>query len=164
LRHSIISGDEGYFNSLNVSLMLLGPGECIRYREQVRIELIEMGFKRVILMEEEIDKLKDISLDDKFHRIIDEKDPSMFIAFFHNGVRMEGVTFELGWLCCKYHATALNQKLKILTEKNYDVSKTTPYISSILQRVLKSEFDESKIYSKASERISKWALDLVLTH
>jgi CHAT domain-containing protein len=35
----------------------------------------------------------------------------------------------------KQRHTALNQKLKILTEKNYDLSKTTPYISSILQRV-----------------------------
>jgi hypothetical protein len=76
LGHNIISGNERYFNSLNVSLMLLGPGECIGYREQVRIELIEMGIKRVILMEEEIDKLKDISLDDKFHRIVDEEDLS----------------------------------------------------------------------------------------
>jgi uncharacterized protein with ATP-grasp and redox domains len=60
---------------------------------------------------------------------------------------------------CVYRA----QALKILTEKNYDLSETTAYISSILQRVLKSEFDESRPYSKASERISKWALDLVLT-
>jgi hypothetical protein len=158
-----MAGNERYFNSLNVGLMLLGPGERKDYREQIRIELIERGITRVILMEEEIEKLKDISLDDKFHRIIEEKNPTLFIAFFHNGVRMDGVTFEIGWLCCKYCAPALNKKLKILTEKNYDLSETTPYISSILQRVLKSEFDESRPYSKASERITKWALDLVLT-
>jgi hypothetical protein len=151
--------NERYFDSLNVGLMLLGPGERKDFREQVRIELIERGITRVILMEEEIEKLKDISLEDKFHRIIEEKNPTLFIAFFHNGVRMDGVTFEIGWLCCKYRA----QALKILTEKNYDLSETTAYISSILQRVLKSEFDESRPYSKASERISKWALDLVLT-
>jgi hypothetical protein len=144
--------------------MLLEPGECIEYRKQIRIELIEMGITGVILMEEEIDKLKDITLDDKFHRIIDEKTPSLFIAFFHNGVRWDGVTFELGWLCCKYRATDLNQKLKILTEKNFDLSETTSYISSILQRVVKCEFDDLKKYSKASERISKWVLDLVLKH
>jgi hypothetical protein len=142
--------------------MLLGPGEYIDYRKKVRIELIEMGITGVILMEDEIDKLKDISLDDKFHRIINEKNPSLFIAFFHNGARMDGVIFELGWLCCKYPATALNQKLKFLTEKNCDLSKRTPYISSMLQRVLKCEFDDSKPYSKASERISKWVFGLVL--
>jgi hypothetical protein len=94
-----MAGNERYFDSLNVGLMLLGPGERKDFREQVRIELIERGITRVILMEEEIEKLKDISLEDKFHRIIEEKNPTLFIAFFHNGVRMDGVTFEIGWLC-----------------------------------------------------------------
>jgi hypothetical protein len=112
-----MAGNERYFDSLNVGLMLLGPAERKDYREQVRIELIERGITRVILMEEEIEKLKDISLDDKFHRIIEEKNPTLFIAFFHNGVRMDESLSRLDGCVVNIVHQPLTKNLKFLLRK-----------------------------------------------
>lgn len=152
-------------SSLDIILMLLGSGQqqYLKHREEVRTHLLEDGIKKVIIMEEEMDKLKDISLDDKFHRIIEEQNPALYIAFFHKGAPMDGVTFELGWLCCKYHDSGLKHRLRILTEKDYAWHETTAYLPSLMPKVLKNEFDESKPYSRASQIIGKWVLDLILS-
>ncbi|MGC1931049.1 MAG: hypothetical protein WA667_18930 [Candidatus Nitrosopolaris sp.] len=151
-------------NKLDVTVMLLGSGQqqYLDHRKQVRTQIIESGIKNVVIMEEETDKLEDISLDDKFRRITNEQNPELYIAFFHNGAPMDGVTFELGWLCCKYHEGGLNERLRILTEKGYNWHETTAYVPSLIPKVLKNEFDDSEPYSKASAVVSKWALNFVL--
>ena len=63
-------------------------------------------------MEEIVDRLTDKSLDDKYDRIIKEYDPTLFVAFFHRGAKMDGFTFELGWLCCKYHWNRSGTKIE----------------------------------------------------
>lgn len=112
-------------------------------------------------MEEIVDRLTDKSLDDKYHRIIKEYDPTLFVAFFHRGAKMDGVTFELGWLCCKYHSNRLGRRLRILYETGYKWKETTAYISDLFFSVPKVEFNESKRYSKASQCIHKCVLRLI---
>ena len=61
----------------NETLMLLGAGDqgndkekqYLEYRKLVRLELIEMAYQKVVIMEVVLIKLKEISLDDKFRRI-----------------------------------------------------------------------------------------------
>jgi hypothetical protein len=151
-------------NKLDVTVMLLGSGQqqYLDHRKQVRSQLIKSGIKDVVIMEEETDKLEDISLDDKFRRITNEHNPELYIAFFHKRAPMDGVTFELGWLCCKYHERGLNERLRIVTEKGYSWHETTAYIPSLIPKVLKNEFDDSEPYYKASVVVSKWILNFVL--
>jgi hypothetical protein len=90
----------------DIVVMLLGSGqkEHLEFRKKVRDELVEKGFRRIIIMEESLDdEYRDIRLDDKLRRIIEGFDPDLFVAFFHGNARMDGVAFELGWLCCVFH-------------------------------------------------------------
>jgi hypothetical protein len=154
----------------NETLMLLGAGnqgndkekQYLEYRKMVRLELIEMAYQKVVIMEDVLAKLKDISLDDKFRRIVQEYDPRLFIAFFHNGARMDGVTFELGWLCSYYTAMELEQRLQIYSERDYDWNNTTGYIPSLFPNIGPVPFDESDPRFKASELINNRVLHLVL--
>jgi hypothetical protein len=132
--------------------MLLGPGkEHLESRKKVQLELAEIGYRKVLIMEQEMDSLTDKSLDDKFNRIILQYVPIVYFAFFYNEAKMDGVTFELGWLCHKFHSSGLNNSLRILYERKYDWNKTTPYVPSILPSVIAIPFDESKPYSRALE-------------
>jgi hypothetical protein len=141
--------------------MLLGPGKYyLETRQKTQLELVEIGYKRVVIMEQIMDRLTDRSLDDKFNRIITIYAPRLYIAFFHNDAKMDGVTFELGWLCHMYHSSGLNNNLRILLEPGYDWKQTTPYVPSLLPGVSAIEFDDSKPYSKASELIHKCVLNL----
>jgi hypothetical protein len=141
--------------------MLLGPGKgYLEAREKVQLELFEIGYKNIVIMERIEDSLIDKSLDDKFNRIINDYVPRLYVAFLYTDARMDGVTFELGWLCHMFRPSGLNNNLRILCEPGYDMKKTTPYIPSLLPSVPAIQFDESKSYSRASELIHKFVLNL----
>jgi hypothetical protein len=141
--------------------MLLGPGkQHLQTRQTTQIELAEIGYKRVVIMEQIKDSLTDRILADKFNRIITDNAPRLYIAFFHNDAKMDGVTFELGWLCHMYHLSGLNNNLRFLLEPGWDWKQTTPYIPSLLPGVPAIEFDENNEYSKASELIHLCARNL----
>jgi hypothetical protein len=141
--------------------MLLGPGkQFLKDRENVQLELFDLGYKNVVIMEQIMDSLTDKSLNDKFSRIITQYAPRLYIAFFYNEAKMDGVAFELGWLCHMYNSTGLNNNLRILYEQGYNWKQTTPYVPSLLPSVPGIEFDKSKQYSKASELIHKCVLNL----
>jgi hypothetical protein len=42
------------------------------------------------------EEYKDITLDDKLRRVIEEHNPDLYIAIFSKDARMDGVAFELG--------------------------------------------------------------------
>ncbi|MFY9796324.1 MAG: hypothetical protein WBF33_01015 [Candidatus Nitrosopolaris sp.] len=154
----------------NEIMMLLGAGNqgedmakrYLEYRRSIRLELIEMGYKKVMIMEDELGKFLDISLDDKFHRIVKEYDPRLFIAFFHDGARMDGVTFELGWLCSHYTAIELEKRLLIFNERDYNWNMTTWYIPSLFPNMGPVTVDESHPCLKASVLINRRVLHLLL--
>ena len=59
----------------DIVVMLLGSGqkEHLEFRKKVRDELVEKGFRRIIIMEESLDdEYRDITLDDKLRRIIQD--------------------------------------------------------------------------------------------
>ncbi|HYA84510.1 MAG TPA: hypothetical protein VEH06_13850 [Candidatus Bathyarchaeia archaeon] len=152
------------------TVMLLGAGNqgediaerYLDYRKRIRLELIELGYKKVMIMEDELGKFLDISLDDKFHRIVKEYDPRLFIAFFHIGARMDGVTFEIGWLCSHYNANELEKRLLIFNERDYKWNMTTWYISSLFPNTGPVTVDESDPRLKASVLINQRVLHLIL--
>jgi len=142
---------------------VLGPGGAhLAYRRRVREELIGKGYERIVLMESTDEVFTDVTLDNKFRRIIADFNPVLIFAFFLAGARMDGVTFELGWLCGNYSALELRSKLKILEQKNYDFSATTPYVEDLFGRVNRIILDESHARSKASTRIHKCAIEFAL--
>ena len=139
-------------------VMLLGSGEKehLEFRKKVRDELVERGFTRIIIMEESRDDdYADISLDDKLLRIIKDYEPDLFVAFFYGNARMDGVAFELGWLCCKFSIAEMDEKVRIFTDKSFDWNGTTSYIPSLDVHVRSSRFDESKPHTKASAKVEK---------
>jgi hypothetical protein len=92
-------------NKLDVTVMLLGSGQqqYLDHRKQVRSQLIKSGIKDVVIMEEETDKLEDISLDDKFRRITNEHNPELYIAFFHKGalqINLTNSVFAMAHILC----------------------------------------------------------------
>src|SRR5688572_12572257 len=105
-------------NLKEVSMILLGNGENIyvNYRKKVRNDLSKVGYNKdkIIIMEKLKDEINDISLESKFQRILLKSHPHIYIAFFHKNVKMDGVAFELGWLCCKEGARQLGKKLLVL--------------------------------------------------
>lgn len=142
-------------NHLEEPLLLLGTGrEYLIFRKKVKDELIVKGYKNIIIMEEVEDR-DDKSLDSKFNRIINENKPSLIFAFFQNGARTDGITFEIGWLCGRYKASELSQKLRILHENGYNWDNTTGYIRSLFANVPNFSIDESKDYLKASDYIHR---------
>jgi hypothetical protein len=144
-------------------VMLLGSGqkEHLEFRRKVRDELVEKGFRRIIIMEESPDdEYRDVSLDDKLRRIIDDFDPDLFVAFFHGNTRMDGVAFELGWLCCKFSSTEMDEKVRIFLDQSFDWNETTSYIPSLEAHVQAIRFDESKQHSKASIKLEKTILGI----
>lgn len=147
----------------DIPILLLGPGKGhLLDRESVRGELCNMGYQKIIIMESTDDVLTDVTLDGKFRRIIEEFQPALIFAFFLTGAWMDGVTFELGWLCCKYNPTELGNRLKILADLAYDWDNTTPYIKDLFGTVTHERIDDTNQYSKASTRIHKCALKFTL--
>ncbi len=143
------------YSQYEESVLLLGGRETLCYRRQVQAELIEKGFKKIIIMEDIDDKDRHLSLDDKFRNIIDENDPRFIFAFFHNNRNMEGLAFEIGWICCYYKPLRLFSKLRFYYEKNYDWSKASSYITDLFSNIPHYEFDDLQYYSKASTKIMR---------
>ena len=119
----------------NITMMLLGRGEgqFLKLRKETKKKLIETGFKdeKIIIMEDFKNEPTDLSFENKFRRILKKHKPHLFIAFFHKKQRMDGVTFELGWLCCKYSLPQLGKRLRVFAEADYNWNYTTGYISSL---------------------------------
>jgi hypothetical protein len=149
----------------DITLMFLGSARCkpLQHRRDVKNDVMkfgykDFGYKDIIIMEDIKDEDADKSLDDKFRRITEKFNINFFIAFFHNDFKMDGVAFELGWLCCKYNIIELSKRLRIIYERNYDWENTTAYIPDLFHSVPRVEFDEEKNYSKASQCIHKMIL------
>jgi hypothetical protein len=136
--------------------MLLGHGTCLDFRRKVRRELRNKGYN-VMIMEDDKETKNEARLDVKFEKIMNRYEP-VFVAFFLKGAKsMEGVIFEIGCICCKYGCERLGDRLMLLSNKKYDWDRRTAYISNLLPRVIKDEFDETKRHHKASERIHLFA-------
>jgi len=139
--------------------MFLGKGEgpFLELRKETKDELIKMGYKekKIIIMEDIENDETDLSLDDKFRRILKRHNPHLFIAFFPKGQRMDGVTFELGWLCCKYSIKQIGHKLRFFADANYGWNETTSYISSLFPYANVIPLREYNALS-TSKQISNW--------
>ena len=149
-----------------MTVMLLGSAQDqpLEFRKRVRDELVEMGFRNIIIMEESADReYEDISLDGKLRRIISVSNPDLFVAFFHKDARMDGVIFELGWLCCKFSTIGINEKLRIFFDQSFDWNAITSYISSLSVHVQSAApLDESNPYRKASTQVKNTILEIYL--
>ena len=143
----------------DMTLMLLGPGEFLNHRKIVKNELSAQGYT-ILIMEEIEDVKSDTGMDDKFQRITKEHAASLFIAFFYKRTRMDAVLFEIGCICCKYGPDRVSKKLRLLGEKKFDWDKATAYIKTLFPKAPRDEFDDSKPYSKASERIRFFVLNM----
>jgi hypothetical protein len=143
---------------LDTTLMLLGSGEepYLGFRKQVRAELVEKGLKRVVIMEENAnEEYAYVTLEDKLRHIIDEFNPDLYFAIYNKDAKMDGVAFELGWLCSKYYPNGVDEKVRILFDPSFEWSETTGYIPSLFVRIQAQPFDESKSHRKASTLIFK---------
>lgn len=140
--------------------MLLGPGQYLEFRKKVRRELRRKGYN-VIIMEEVKETEREPRLEVKFQTIMNQYEP-IFVAFFlEEAKNMEGVIFEIGCICCRYTSVPIGDILMLLSSKNYDWDRRTPYMNSLIPRVTRSDFDEGKRHSKASERIDNFVLGLI---
>jgi hypothetical protein len=136
-------------------IMLLGAGSRLKDRQDIRLELIQKGYQNIIIMENMEDNPTDRSLDAKFGRIVGTELPDFFFALFHKEARMDGVTFEIGWLCNIFTAREMSRRLRILYQEGYQWTDTTAYIPSLFVGVPNMPFNESETYSKASTYIEK---------
>jgi hypothetical protein len=136
--------------------MLLGPWESLDFRREVKEQLCVKGYT-VIIMEDDEETKDETMLDIKFERIAQRYEP-VFIAFFLEGQKMEGVIFEIGYICGKYGI----DRLMLLSSKKYDWYRTTGYMNALIPRVITADFDESITYHKASERIHSFATGYIL--
>lgn len=115
----------------DVTLMLLGPGTKLNLRRKIRAILVEKGYtkKNIIIMED----IKDDEhyLVEKFGNSLKKHEPLLFFALFHQEDRMDGVIFELGWICGKYTRPETFERLRIVSVIRHDYTQTTRYIQSI---------------------------------
>jgi len=145
----------------DIILMLLGSSKHLSFRRQIKRQLIATGFKNrnVIIMEDLIKNEKKIdygSLDDKFEWIVKNYNPRFFFAIFHKNVKnIDGVIFEIGWLCGKLGSNIISKKLRFLFEDGYNLTReNTPfYIQALFSKILQLPFDESKDYQKCHIQI-----------
>jgi hypothetical protein len=75
---------------------------------------------------------------------------------------MEGVIFEIGCICCRYGCGDIGDRLMLLSSKQYDWDKRTPYMSTLIPRTIRDEFDEESKYHRASRRIDIFAVGYIL--
>lgn len=139
----------------DVTLMLLGSSERLSYRKRVKRDLLKMKFKKIIIMEEKRD-LDYGSLDEKFESIVGKQKPDLYFAIFHNNAKnINGVIFEIGWLCGRFSSKTIGNKLKFMFEIGYDFKKekTAAYIQALFNKITRVNFDDSKKYYKCSELI-----------
>jgi hypothetical protein len=108
----------------DIKLMLLGSGQRLSHRKNVRRKLLTMGFKKVIIMEDIVSKANKSSsygrLEQKFEWLMKRYNPRLFFAFFHNEAPMDAVIFEIGCICCRYGSRNIGKKLRFMFEKNYN--------------------------------------------
>ena len=146
----------------DLTLMLLGPGECVEFRRKVVEDLREQGLS-VLIMEDDIETKHEIRLDVKLQKIMGRKEP-LFIAFFlQEAESMEGVIFEIGCICCKY-ADSIRDRLMLLSNKGYDWSTRTPYMDNLIPRITTDYFDEGSEFHRASQRILNFADGYAISH
>jgi hypothetical protein len=133
--------------------MLLGPGSYLQYRQKVRLDLLNMGYKRVLIMED-LKRCGHGGINEKFEWIIREYDPRLFVAFFHKESHMDAVIFEIGCLLCKFGSQNIGKKLRFIFEKGFDDSSlTTAYIKDLLSNVARVYFDELEEHHRSAELI-----------
>jgi hypothetical protein len=142
----------------SVKLFLLGPGkDFLDYRRRVKQELLNTGYykeENIIIMEDLKKSLLDASIVEMFERIVREFDPTLIIAFFHKRAKkMDAVMFEIGFICCRYGAYNVHEKLRLLYEKKYNFDKTSAYIQTLFPFTPNFGFDDKKEYSRASKMI-----------
>jgi hypothetical protein len=139
------------------AIMLLGPvgknNKYLNYRKKVKKELMRLGYKTIIIMEEE--DFDSNGLEHKFNDIVRKKNPSLFIAFFISKEKMDGVNFEIGWLSCKYTIPILSKKLRIFGDKKYDWKNTSAYINDLFPNVPHKHYDDLRDHSRASTLINQ---------
>ena len=84
----------------DITIMLLGSSQHLKHRQKVKKELDDMKFKEIIIMEED-ESLS--NLDEKFASIITKQKPNFYFAIFHkNAKSINGIVFEIGWLCGRF--------------------------------------------------------------
>jgi hypothetical protein len=102
-------------------------------------------------MEDDKETEQETRLDVKLQIIMKRYEP-VFIAFFlEEAENMEGVIFEIGCICCKY-GKRIRDRLMLLSNKNYDWDKRTPYMNNLIPRVTTVDFDEHTKYRDRMER------------
>jgi len=111
--------------------MLLGSRRKVRLRHRIKEILVKKGYtrKNIVIMEDIEDDEK--YLDEQFGSILDKYSPTLFFAFFHEGVNMDGVIFELGWICGKYNPKEISKRLRIVSDLDYNWKNKTRYIQSL---------------------------------
>lgn len=135
----------------NTTIMLLGSSDRLTLRKKIKIELHDEGFKEIIIMEEEPNILK---LDKKFASIVADKKPDFYFAIFHNNTKsINGMVFEIGWLCCKFGSEDIGKKLQLILQEGYNTRDVTGYIRSLFGRTNLVFFNEHKEFGKCSQII-----------
>lgn len=135
----------------NTTIMLLGSSDRLPLRKKIKRELQNEGFKEIIIMEED-DNLR--NLDEKFASIIAVQKPDFYFAIFHNNTKsINGVVFEIGWLCCRFGSENIADKLQLLFQEGYDVQGTTGYIRALFNRANLVFFNEHRKFAKCSQII-----------
>jgi len=112
--------------------MLLGPRGKLNLRHRIKTKLVENGYadENIIIMED-IKEDDEKFFDNKFGSILDKHTPQLFFVFFHKNQKMDGVIFELGWICGKYTKLEVIQRLRLISDLDYDWSQTTRYMQSL---------------------------------
>jgi hypothetical protein len=139
----------------DIRILLLAAGnDNLEYRKKVRDELTKDGYSNVIIMEELP------SLDDgicfKFEQLLKEHNPDLIITFFHKGVKIDAILFELGLICGKDGIINTRDKLKFLHD-GFDFEKTTAYMRDLLPFVISFQYDDSNEFQKSTRIIDTWA-------
>jgi hypothetical protein len=143
----------------NIVVMLLGSSKELTFRRIIKRKLVATGLeKRNVIIMEDVKKLKRNfdygDLDEKFEWIMSNLKPKLIFVIFHKKVRnIDGVIFEIGWLCGKLRANILSEKLRFLFEKGYNLDKTPSYIQALFIKIRQAPFDESNDYRKCSDQI-----------
>jgi hypothetical protein len=130
------------------------PGESLDFRHKVKDELErpERGYE-VIIMEDLPEMATDSALDEKFERILDKYEPFLFVAFFEGGADTNGVSFEVGFISCRYGSINIGDRIAFLGEQGYSWDYSPAYIRASLSKVKASTYDETDEHYKASQKV-----------
>jgi hypothetical protein len=135
--------------------MLLGPSRTLYLRRKVKQELIDMGYKPPIIMEDASRKYDNNFLDEKFENIINDFRPDLFFTLFHSTKLMYAVIFEIGYIRGRFQKD-ITKKLRFLGPEQYDWHSTTAYIAALAPKIGGyAYYNERKRHYKASEIISR---------